>query len=321
LTIRVINGLDRIRLEHRGAVVTIGNFDGMHLGHQKIIESVSTLARPHRSKTLAITFSPHPMKVLVPERGVKTLTSAEEKARLMGHYGLDSVLVVNFTRQFAKNPADAFIEEVLVRKLGAKAVVVGHSYAFGKGKQGTTALLRKRGEKYGFKVRVVRNATLSGDVVSSSRIRSLISWGRVCDAASYLGRPYAINGTVIKGAGRGARMLDTPTANIATECEAMPRGGVYAVRVKIDGRYLYGAANIGTNPTFKGSAMSYEVHIFDFEKDVLGKKIKVFFIERIREERAFPGIDALHTQILQDIAAAREILTEKESRPPFDLLV
>jgi riboflavin kinase/FMN adenylyltransferase len=315
----ILRGLEAVGERHRGAVLTIGNFDGIHIGHQKILGNVLEEARRRRTRALAITFEPHPVKVLMPERGMRILTPPDEKARLMGHFGMDTVLFINFSREFASLPADEFIKDVLVGRLKARAVIVGHNYAFGRGKKGTTELLRRRGKKYGFSVKVVRNAKIHGDVVSSSRIRSLLGRGRVCEASMFLGRPYMIAGTVIKGAGRGGRLLDTPTANITTPNELVPREGVYAVRVKFDRKVYDGVANIGTNPTFRGagsgagsaSGMSYETHIFGFSGDLGGKALRVFFLDRIRDERTFPDASALHAQIKEDIGKAKEMIRKK----------
>jgi riboflavin kinase/FMN adenylyltransferase len=311
----VLNDIGEIKKKHRGAVVTIGNFDGMHTGHQKIFTAVSEEARKLGTKSMAVTFEPHPMKVLRPEKNMKTLTPPEEKARLMRHYGMDTVLFILFDRNFASTQADDFIRDVLVERLGAKMVIVGHDYTFGKGKKGTTELLRKRGEKFGFKVRVVRHATLEGNVVSSSRIRSLLGWGRVCEAAAYLGRPYTIEGTVIKGAGRGAKILDTPTANITTPNELVPKPGVYAVKAGLGGKVLDGVASLGTNPTFEGTKPSYEVHLLDWSGNLRGERLRIYFMERLRDSKKFPDADALHAQIEADISRARQILKKSKLRP------
>lgn len=311
----VLNGIQEIAPRHKGCVVTIGNFDGVHKGHQKIIASVLKEAGTLGTKSMAITFEPHPMKVLRPERDVKMLTPPEEKAHLLRHYGIDTVLFILFDRDFASMQAEDFIEELLVERLGAKMIIVGHGYAFGKGKRGTTDLLKKYGRKHGFKVKVVRNAELDSNVVSSSRIRSLLGWGRVCEAASYLGRPYMIEGTVIKGEGRGAKLLDTPTANITTPNELVPKEGVYAVRVDLEGKTFDGVCNIGTNPTFGNAEPSYEVHIFGLKRNLRGERLKIYFIERLREEIRFPDVDALHAQIETDIAKAKQVLSRSRLKP------
>lgn len=308
---KVINGIEGLR----GAILTIGNFDGVHKGHQKIISEVTSRARALRRPAVAITFEPHPMKVLYPERGVRMLTTAAEKARVMERFGIDALCFINFDRDFAALSADDFIKSVLVETIGVKEVIVGHNYAFGKGKKGTTALLRRRGAKYGFRVRVVRNARIYGDVVSSSRIRSLLGRGRVCEASLFLGRPFSVHGTVVKGAGRGGSLLGTPTANIAAKGEIIPKEGVYAVKIGIEGKIYGGAANIGRNPTFGGSEQSTEVHIFGFGGDILGRDITLYFIDRIRDEKTFPDKDSLKEQINKDIERSKEILARKKHPP------
>lgn len=308
----ILRGLGEVTEKHRGAALTIGNFDGVHVGHQKIIRNVAAMAAERGVPSLAITFDPHPLSVLKPERCPRLLTPLEEKARLLLSYGIDMVLFVDFSREFANLRPDEFIKDVLVDRLGAKAVVVGHKYAFGKGKRGSTELLRRRGRKYGFKVKVVRNAKMFGKTVSSSRIRTIVSNGKVAKAARLLGRPYAVEGKVVKGAGRGARLLDAPTANIATRCEVIPKDGVYAVRAALDdrsfGRIYDGVANIGMNPTFHGAERTLEVHIFGYRGDLGGKTVRVGFIERLREERAYPSADALREQIARDMENAKEVL-------------
>lgn len=293
-------------------ILTIGNFDGVHLGHQKILKAVAECAHSLNMTSVAITFDPHPVRVLAPERGLRLITPFAEKVRLMGIYGIDIVLCIKFSRDFSNIKPDDFIRDVIIGKLGACEVIVGHNYAFGKGKKGTTELLRRRGKKHGFNVRVIRNARLFSDVVSSSRIRSLLLRGRVCEASWLLGRPYMIEGKVVKGAGRGNSLLNIPTANISTAYELVPKEGVYAVKIGLGDAIFDGVANIGRNPTFGENLMSYEAHIFDFSGDILNKDIRVYFIDRIRDERTFPDISALHDGIMKDIEFAREIMSAKK---------
>jgi riboflavin kinase/FMN adenylyltransferase len=324
---RIIRELPN-RLDCPNPVVTIGNFDGVHIGHQKIFRRVVEKAKAIHGTPMAITFDPHPVRVLAPERGLKILTTFEDKANLISSAGIKVLICIGFSKEFAKTDPDEFIRDMLGNKLGVKWVTVGHNYAFGKGKKGTTSLLRRRGKKYGFGVSVVRYAKVYDDIVSSSRVRSLLLRGRVCEASKMLGRAYHIEGTVIKGAGRGTSLLHTPTANITTPNELVPKEGVYAVRVSIDGQgssrrpmgvkgQVYnGVANIGKNPTFATTfgnmPMSYEVHIFDFNQNLLGEKIKIHFIDRIRDEKKFSGIGELEEQIKKDIQKAREILSKRE---------
>jgi riboflavin kinase/FMN adenylyltransferase len=331
---RIIRGLAN-RLDYPNPVVTIGNFDGVHIGHQKIFRRVVEKAKEIHGTPMAITFDPHPVRVLAPERGLKILTTFEDKANLISSAGIKVLICIGFSKEFAKTDPDEFIKDMLVNKLGVKHVIVGHNYAFGKGKKGTTSLLRRRGKKYGFGVSVVRYAKFYDDIVSSSRVRSLLLRGRVCEASKMLGRAYHIEGTVIKGAGRGTSLLHTPTANIATPNELVPKEGVYAVRVSIQktenkgqrtgkkdvcllsseclSSDIYdGVANIGKNPTFGDIPMSYEVHLFNFNKNLLGQQIKIHFIDRIRDEKKFSKIYELEDQIKKDIQKAKEILSKRK---------
>ena len=296
-------------MPYNNPVVTLGNFDGVHRGHQKIFRKVVEKAQEIGGTPIAITFNPHPVRVLAPERGMKMITTVEDKRLLIERMGLQVLICIPFDREFAHTEPDDFIRDTLVERLGTKWVIVGHSYSFGKGKKGTTTLLRARGRKYGFGVNVVRYAEFNAEKVSSSRIRTIIHRGRVCEAAQMLDRAYHIDGTVVKGAGRGETLLHTPTANIRTRHELVPKEGVYAVRVSMHGSTVYdGVANIGTNPTFGGGAMSYEAHLFDFHGDLAGKQLRMHFIERIRDEKKFSGSDELLEQIKKDIHKAKEIL-------------
>jgi riboflavin kinase/FMN adenylyltransferase len=306
-------------LGYKNPVVTIGNFDGVHLGHQKIFKDVVAKAEEIDGTPVAITFHPHPVRLLAPERGLKMINSPADKEKLIERAGINALICISFNRDFSHTGPDAFIQNILVDMIGAKWVIVGHSYAFGKGKRGTTSMLRSRGRKYGFKTHVVRYAKVHDDVVSSSRIRSLLLRGRVCEASSMLGRAYHISGTVIKGAGRGGPLLDTPTANITTPNELIPREGVYAVRVSFKqpdflGCVYDGVANIGNNPTFGEAAMSYEVHIFDFNKKLIGEHLRVHFIDRIREEKKFASVQELKDHIDNDIRQAKRILSSRKDQ-------
>lgn len=304
----IIRGIENLKGRYKNVVLTMGNFDGVHIGHQKIFRAVAERAKALKGTAMAITFDPHPMRVIAPERGLKILTDFDEKARLMKFLGMDVILCIRFDREFANTDPDEFIRDVIVGRIGAREVIVGHDYAFGRGKRGTTGLLRRRGIRYGFKLRVIRNVRLLGETVSSSRVRSLVSRGRVCEASKVLGRPYMIEGTVVKGAGRGGSLLNTPTANIAIRNEIVPKEGVYAAKVMLDGRVFDGVANIGKNPTFGSNPIAYEVHIFNFSENILEKDIRVYFIDRIRDEKAFPDITSLHESINKDIEAAKGIL-------------
>lgn len=304
----IVRGLDSLKKSYTNTVLTIGNYDGMHIGHQKILSMVTKRAAEIKGTSMLMTFDPHPMKVLAPERNMKLLITPGEKERLIQSMGIDVLFYVNFTKEFSRMLPEDFIENILVEKIKVKEIIVGTNYAFGKNKRGTVELLRRRGEKYGFRVRAVRNAEVHGQVVSSSSIRSLLQKGAVCEVSKFLGRVYSIEGTVIKGKGRGQKILHVPTANITTPVEIAPREGVYAVRVGLEDAVYEGVANIGKNPTFGNSQVSYEVHLLDFSGDLLGENIRIYFIDWIRGERTFPNVTSLENQIRDDIRIAREIL-------------
>jgi riboflavin kinase/FMN adenylyltransferase len=310
----IIRGLEALNKSYPNTVLTIGNFDGVHLGHQKIILEVLKRAEEIKGTSMAVTFEPHPMKVLAPEREIRILTTLEEKAKLIEEIGINVLLCINFNKEFANLLPDDFIEDVLVKKINAKEIIVGTNYAFGKNKKGTVELLRKRGKKYGFRVKAVRNVRIDGNIVSSSSIRSLLLKGAVYETSTFLGRAYSIEGSVIKGKGRGKSLLNIPTANITTPLEIAPKEGVYAVRVGFNNCIYEGVANIGKNPTFANTEVSYEVHLFNFSGNLLGQDIRIYFIDRLRGERLFPDFLSLKKHIRNDIERAREILSTKHPK-------
>ena len=305
---QIIKGLDAFHNSCPNVVLTIGNYDGVHLGHQKILSKVIKKAEEIQGTSMVMTFEPHPIKVLAPERNMKLLTTSEERARLIEAMGIDVLLLINFSREFAGMHPEDFIRNILADRLQVREIIVGANYAFGKNKKGTIELLRTRGREYGFHVKAVPDVKVHGNIVSSSSIRSLLLRGAVHEVSSYLGRAYSIEGTVIKGKGRGKRILNVPTANITTPVEIAPKEGVYAVRVGYKGEIYDAVANIGKNPTFGDAEVSYEAHLFDFSGDLLGKTLRVYFIDRIRNERTFPDVSSLEKQIREDMELARKNL-------------
>jgi riboflavin kinase/FMN adenylyltransferase len=312
--LKIIRGLEALNNNYPHTILTIGNFDGVHLGHQKILLEVSKRAEEIKGTSMAMTFEPHPMKVLAPDREIRILTPFDEKAKLIADLRIDVLLCINFNRAFANLLPDEFIRDVLVKKIHVKEVVVGSNYTFGKNKKGTVDLLRRRGKKYGFRVKVMRHARINSDIVSSSKIRSLLSKGAVSEVSTFFGRAYSIEGRVIKGKGRGRKLLNIPTANITTPVEIAPKEGVYAVRVGFNNSVLEGVANIGKNPTFGNADVSYEVHLFNFSRDILGKVIRIYFIDRVRGERQFPDPSSLEKQIRNDIEYTQKILNTKHPK-------
>lgn len=313
---KIIRDLDTIKESFRYPVLTIGNFDGFHLGHQAIFKKMVYRAKEVQGTSMAFTFEPHPLKVLSPQKPLRLLSAFEEKVRLIEAEGVDILLCPNFTRAFADQRPEDFIRNILYNKLGVKEIFVGYDYAFGKGRAGTVDSLRKMSAEFGFKVDVIDPVKVGKGVVSSSRIRDLLSKGKVKDAAIFLGRPYPLEGRVIKGKGRGAALLGFPTANIniANTDLLIPKEGIYAVEVYLNGENFKGAANIGYNPTFGNSNFSFEVHILDFNRDLLGRNLRVEFIERLRDEIAFSSPIALSEQIRKDIEAVRNIFKERREQ-------
>ncbi|MBF0568549.1 MAG: bifunctional riboflavin kinase/FAD synthetase [Nitrospirae bacterium] len=310
----IIRGLQNLTKTYHNPIITLGNFDGVHAGHRRILERVKAASDSAGGTSIVITFDPHPVKVVNPQRGLKILTPFEIKAGLIEKTGMDVLLCIDFNKEFSSIAPDYFIEEILVRRLGAAHIIVGHNYRFGKGKKGSTEVLRRRAAKFGFKFNVVRNVTSCGNVVSSSAIRNLLTRGHVGEARKLLGRPYFIQSQVITGTGRGKTILQTPTANLSLPDELVPKPGVYAVRVGVDGVIYDAVTNIGTNPTFcptfGGGHTAYEVHLFNYDTHLVGKTIRVYFIKRLRDEKAFPTPEDLKAQIQKDIARAKEILAE-----------
>ncbi|MBW2058737.1 MAG: bifunctional riboflavin kinase/FAD synthetase [Deltaproteobacteria bacterium] len=306
----IILGVERIRRSFRNPVAALGNFDGVHLGHQLILERTRGEAGKIGGESLVFTFEPHPLKVLRGPDCPPLITPFKKKLMLIEGLGVDVVICATFTRRFSAIGAREFVESVLVDRIGIRKIVVGYNYCFGFRRQGTVEDLRRYGREFGFQVIVVGPVRIGGRIVSSSVIRGLIQQGEVAEVARFLGRYYMVLGKVIWGTARG-RLLGVPTANVEILNELYPKNGVYAVRVLVEDQTYGGVANVGMNPTFGGDRFSLEVHIFDFHQDIYGKDIQVAFIERIRSERAFNSPEALVEQIQRDMDQARRILASE----------
>jgi riboflavin kinase/FMN adenylyltransferase len=305
---KLIDGIEKLKKKFPYPVLAIGNFDGVHRGHQTIFRMLVERAKKKNGTSIVCTFEPHPLRIIAAERAPRLLTPFKYKVELIKKLGVDVVVCVNFTQEFANIKAEDFVNEILCKVFGVKEVFVGANYRFGKGRKGSSKLLQRLGRECGFRVTVV-NEVKSGDItVSSSRIRTLIARGRIEEVPSFLGRYYSVVGIVIEGAKRGKSLLNVPTANIAVYNEILPKDGVYAVTVEVDGKTYDGAANIGYNPTFQEKKFSFEVHILDFNRNVLGKTLRVNFIERIRDEKKFSSAEDLKAQMMRDIEQIREAL-------------
>jgi riboflavin kinase/FMN adenylyltransferase len=305
----VIRGLDRIPAKHECSVVTIGNFDGIHLAHRGLLNKVVEEARKRQCSGVVITFEPHPQKVLHPERRpFYLLTTLEEKLRLIESLGINAVILIDFTPEFSKVSAESFVRSILWDKLHLEKLVIGHDTAFGSRKSGNKDFLQSMGKSLGFDVEAIDAVQLDGVVVSSTSVRSALQEGDVRRAMKLLGRPYNLSGVVVKGFKRGSE-IGIPTANIESEKELVPSLGVYAVVVEMSGIRHPGVLNIGYSPTFGDNHLTVEVHLLDFPREELyGKAINVLFIDRIRDEMKFESPKELVKQIERDIERAKELL-------------
>lgn len=291
-------------------VVTVGNFDGVHLGHRAILSLVRQRARELDCQPVVLTFDPHPLKVLNPQANLHLLTTPAQKIELLKKAGV-SVVVLPFTREFASIQARKFVREYFFERLKVREVVVGHDYCFGYKREGNIELLKEMGKDLGFTVQVVWAVEMDSVVVSSSLIRAMLRLGKLREANRLLGRAYEVTGQVVPGKGRGAKLLGVPTANLVPENDLLPASGIYAVWVEKNEEKLPGVANIGTCPTFDNQELSLEVHLLDFKGDLYGERLQVDFVARLREERRFPSIDDLAAQIQADVATARQVLEEE----------
>lgn len=288
-------------------IVTLGNFDGVHKGHQKVLKTVKDRAKRLRLPSAVYTFEPHPLKIVAPHKSPPLLTALKEKMELIKASGIDYLILARFTKEFASRHPGEFVEDVLLKQLKAKEVWVGHDYAFGKGRTGTIEYLKELGKKFGFKVSVIPACKKGGVIISSSKIREYIRHGKVKEAAVFLGRSYAVSGKVVKGRNIG-KHLGFPTANIEIHNELIPKDGIYAVRVLLGNQIYKGAANIGFAPTFHIKKRAVEAHIINFKQNIYGKKLKIEFIQRLRGEKIFKSADGLAIQIKRDVDKVKKIL-------------
>jgi len=289
-------------------VVAIGNFDGVHRGHQAILKQAVDRAKTRKGTGIVLTFEPHPLRVLSPMKDLKFLMTFEERLRWIEQIGIRQVRAVSFTRPFADLPPREFVRKILCDDLGAKEVFVGDHFAFGKDRLGTVRDLRALGDEFGFQVHAVEAVSIGGRPVSSSRIRECLMAGRVADARELLGRDYSLEGRIVPGAHRG-RSLGYPTANFIPPAEQVtPGNGIYAVRAELKGRILNGVSYIGTQPTLGSRERRVETHLFEPQDDLYDLPIRVSFVEWIRPEQTFKDKTELVRQIEEDIQKAKTFL-------------
>ncbi|RLB07891.1 MAG: riboflavin biosynthesis protein RibF [Deltaproteobacteria bacterium] len=304
---RIIDDLNFSKEEFSSPTLTIGSYDGLHLGHQMIITRVIERAKSWGGEAVLLTFEPHPAKVLYPQLNLSLITPYKKKMMLLERFGVDVVINLPFTENLYEMSAQEFIEEIVCNRIGPRLVVVGFNFTFGKDREGTAEKLQQMGRKLGFEVEIIPPYTLDHEVVSSTRIRELIAQGKIKDANRMLGRNFIILGKVIHGHSRG-RSLGYPTANLEISQDLYPKEGVYAAYVTLEGKTYRGVVNIGTNPTFGDEELAIEVFLLDYQGNIYDKELEVAFVDRLREEKTFTSPEELVRQIEKDIQRAKEIL-------------
>jgi riboflavin kinase/FMN adenylyltransferase len=294
----------------KSKIATVGTFDGVHQGHLNIIELLISKAKELNGKSILITFDPHPRTVVSGGFKNQLLTTLDEKVELLNKLGVDEVLVINFTKEFAQLTYEEFIKEIIVDKVNAEHIIIGHDHKFGKDRNGNEDKLRELAQKMNFYVSAVEAKKVDNEIVSSTKIRNALTEGRIKEANKYLGWNYYFSGKVIKGAKRG-RLLGFPTANIELldENKLIPKSGVYAVKCYLKDQIIFGVMNIGNRPTFNDiDYIIIEVHLINFDNFIYDEIIKIEFIERIRDEQKFEGRESLIEQITKDKKQAEKIL-------------
>lgn len=284
------------------AVVTVGTFDGLHLGHQKIICRMIELAKEINGETILVTFDPHPRLVVnTNSYEIKFINTQNRKFDLLNKLSIDHLIIIPFTKEFAKTSSEDFIKDYLIEKIGTKKLIVGYDHHFGRDREGNYQKLHQLGEQYGFDVEEITAQYIDDDAVSSTKIRKALMDGDITLANKMLGYDYSITGTVVEGNKIG-RSIGFPTANIEIEdkFKLIAAGGVYACRIDIDGKRYIGMGNIGTRPTVGINGLVTEVHIFDFDKNIYGQEITIYFVDRIRDEKKFNGLEELKSQLEHD---------------------
>ncbi|WP_181305424.1 bifunctional riboflavin kinase/FAD synthetase [Rufibacter sp. XAAS-G3-1] len=292
------------------AVVTSGTFDGVHVGHQKILSRLIETARQCDGQSVVITYWPHPRTVLNPQdNSLRLLSTIEERIAALRAFGVDYLLLLPFTKEFAQLSSEEYIQQILIQTIQTKKLVIGYDHRFGKNREGSFDYLQQNAQRYGFAVEEIPRQDIDAVGVSSSKIRTALERGDVSTAARYLGRPYSLTGTVVQGKQLG-RTIGYPTANVEPQekLKLVPAQGIYAVAVQTPQGHFKGMLSIGTNPTVQGTHQTIEVNIFDFEADLYGQEITLFFVAYLRPEENFDGLDALTQQLHQDKLAALQVL-------------
>jgi len=310
----LIRGIHNLRPRHHSCVATIGNFDGVHLGHQQVLGQLATQSRSHGVPLLVVTFEPHPQEYFAPDRAPPRLTRFREKVEVLGRYSVDRLLCLHFDANMANMIPEDFIEQVLVMGLGVRYLVIGDDFRFGSERRGDFTMLQNAGATHGFPVVNLHTFCVDQSRVSSTRVREALLRGNLEHAKKLLGRPYRMVGRVAHGNKRG-RLIGFPTANLFLHRQTIPLSGVYAVEMfGILGEPWPGVANVGVRPTVGGTQVLLEVHLFDFSGDLYGRYVEVDFLRKIRDERRFSSFEELRSQIVKDSEEARSFFVEREKK-------
>lgn len=314
---RVYRDIEEVGGALSGCAVALGNFDGVHLGHQALLAEARRLAEREASPAAVLTFEPHPAKILSPEFAPILISTPARKSERLASFGMDAEVLLRFDRGFASTPPERFVERYLIEGLGARHVIVGYDFSFGRGRAGNPQVLSRLGAG-AFEVHTIEPFRQNGLVVSSSKIRELLLEGRVEPASRLLGYPFILDGSVVRGRGRG-RGIGFPTANVSSETELVPANGVYAVLCAVEGVEgpVGGAANVGRKPTFGEEERTVEVHLFGEHGDLYGRRIAVAFLRRLRAELRFASVEQLVDQIREDVRIARAEVEGWKGPPPI----
>ncbi len=296
------------------SIVTIGTFDGVHIGHQKIVKRLINISQKEGLNSVILTFFPHPRMVLQKDSGIKLINTINERSKILEQLGLNFLLIQKFTLEFSRLSAEAFVKQILVDKLNVKKVIIGYDHRFGRNRNADITDLRKYGQLFGFEVEEISAQDINDVAVSSTKIRRAILDGDLKKANAYLGYPFMLTGTIVKGKGIG-KTLDYPTANLSIDedYKLIPRYGAYVVKSNIDGNDVYGMMNIGMNPTVGGNRESIEVHFFNFQASLYDQQIQIDILERIRDEQKFKSVSDLKQQLEKDKAFSLQFIAEYDA--------
>ena len=296
------------------SVVTIGTFDGVHIGHKKIIKRLIKIAKQENLQAVVLTFFPHPRMVVQNDTTIKMLNTIDEKTKLLEAEGIDHLVVKKFTKEFSRLSAQEYVRDLLVETLHVKHIIIGYDHHFGRNRTANINDLKAFGEIYNFKVTEISAQEIDEVTVSSTKIRKALLEGDLKTANTFLGYNFMLSGTVVKGKGIG-KQLDYPTANISIEesYKLIPKNGVYVVKAKIDDAVVFGMMNIGTNPTVEGKVQSIEVHFFNFSNDIYGLQLEVEILERLRDEHKFDSLDELKAQLSKDQKNSKQYLKQNDA--------